>query len=52
MAKITIDNFVKHYGEVKAVRGVSFEIADGEFVSLLGPSGMREKLHHALDRRT
>ena len=39
MAKITIDNFVKHYGEVKAVRGVSFEIADGEFVSLLGPSG-------------
>ena len=39
MAKITIDNFVKNYGEVRAVRGVSFEIADGEFVSLLGPSG-------------
>lgn len=39
MAKITIENFVKNYGEVKAVRGVSFEIADGEFVSLLGPSG-------------
>jgi multiple sugar transport system ATP-binding protein len=39
VAKITIENFVKNYGEVKAVRGVSFEIADGEFVSLLGPSG-------------
>lgn len=39
MAKITIENFVKNYGDVKAVRGVSFEIADGEFVSLLGPSG-------------
>ena len=39
MAKITIDNFVKHYGEVKAVRDVSFEIANGEFVALLGPSG-------------
>ncbi len=39
MAKITIDNFVKNYGEVKAVRGISFEIADGEFVALLGPSG-------------
>lgn len=39
MAKITIQNFVKNYGEVRAVRGVSFEIADGEFVALLGPSG-------------
>ncbi len=39
MAKITIDNFVKNYGEVRAVRGVSFEIENGEFVSLLGPSG-------------
>jgi multiple sugar transport system ATP-binding protein len=39
VAKITIDNFVKNYGDVRAVRGVSFEIADGEFVSLLGPSG-------------
>ncbi len=39
MAKITIDNFVKNYGDVKAVKGVSFEIGDGEFVALLGPSG-------------
>jgi multiple sugar transport system ATP-binding protein len=39
VAKITIENFVKNYGEVKAVRGVSFEIANGEFVALLGPSG-------------
>jgi ABC-type sugar transport system ATPase subunit len=39
VAKITIENFVKNYGDVKAVRGVSFVIHDGEFVSLLGPSG-------------
>jgi ABC-type sugar transport system ATPase subunit len=39
VARITIDNFVKNYGEVKAVQGISFEVADGEFVALLGPSG-------------
>lgn len=39
MAKITLQNFVKNYGEVRAVRDISFEIADGEFVALLGPSG-------------
>lgn len=39
MARITIENFEKNYGTVKAVRGVNFEIANGEFVALLGPSG-------------
>lgn len=39
MARITIENFTKNYGEVNAVRGISFEVADKEFVALLGPSG-------------
>ncbi|MDD5468893.1 MAG: ABC transporter ATP-binding protein [Anaerolineales bacterium] len=39
MARITVENLVKNYGEVKAVRDISFEVADGEFVALLGPSG-------------
>ena len=27
------------YGDVQAIKGVSFEVADGEVVTLLGPSG-------------
>jgi len=36
---IGVADLSKHFGAVVAIGGVSFEIADGEFVSLLGPSG-------------
>jgi spermidine/putrescine transport system ATP-binding protein len=36
---IVLDNVVKHYGAVEAVKGVSLEIGRGEFVALIGPSG-------------
>ena len=36
---IEVRDLRKHYGTVAAIDGVSFDIADGEFVSLLGPSG-------------
>src|SRR5262249_42895599 len=36
---IAVDNVTKHYGEFVAVRGASFEVARGEFFSMLGPSG-------------
>jgi sulfate transport system ATP-binding protein len=36
---IRIDNLAKHFGSFAAVDNVSFEIADGELVALLGPSG-------------
>jgi putative spermidine/putrescine transport system ATP-binding protein len=29
----------RHYAEVRAVYGVSFDIANGEFFSMLAPSG-------------
>ena len=36
---IQIKNISKHFADVKAVDDVSFEIKEGEFFSLLGPSG-------------
>ena len=39
MAAVRIEDVVKHYGLVEAVRGVSLECADGEMMALLGPSG-------------
>lgn len=36
---IRIENLVKHYGKIKAVNDISFEIKDGEIVGFLGPNG-------------
>jgi ABC-2 type transport system ATP-binding protein len=36
---IDVDAIVKTYGEVEAVRGVSFSVAHGEVFGLLGPNG-------------
>ena len=38
-AIIEVGNLVKHYGEVKAVDGVSFSVESGEVFALLGPNG-------------
>jgi ABC-2 type transport system ATP-binding protein len=38
-AAITVNDLRKSYGDVEAVRGVSFEIAEGEVFGLLGPNG-------------
>ncbi len=39
MPILQVDNLVKHYGEVKAVNGISFNIAKGVCFGLLGPNG-------------
>ena len=38
-AAIAVQNIVKRYGEFEAVKGISFEVADGEIFGLLGPNG-------------
>jgi ABC-2 type transport system ATP-binding protein len=36
---VTVSDLRKSYGQVEAVRGISFEIASGEIFGLLGPNG-------------
>src|SRR5246500_3650935 len=37
--QVVIDSLVKQYGSLRALNGVSFNIAPGEWVALMGPSG-------------
>jgi ABC-2 type transport system ATP-binding protein len=37
--KVRVQDLVKNYGPVRAVRGVGFEVGDGEIFGLLGPNG-------------
>jgi multiple sugar transport system ATP-binding protein len=39
MDKLILDNVYKNYGEVRAVRGITFSMQDKEFISIVGPSG-------------
>jgi multiple sugar transport system ATP-binding protein len=39
MASVSFRRIAKAYGKVKVIHGISFDIADGEFVVLVGPSG-------------
>jgi multiple sugar transport system ATP-binding protein len=39
MASIRVENLVKRFGQVTALNGVSFDVADGEFFCILGPPG-------------
>ncbi len=36
---IAVDDLVVHYGDVMAVKGISFAVRRGEHLTLLGPSG-------------
>jgi len=36
---LQVKNLTKRYGDLEAVRGISFEVAEGEVFGLLGPNG-------------
>ena len=36
---LEVQNLVKKYGDFTAVKGVTFDIKEGEIFSLLGPNG-------------
>jgi len=38
-AIIRVNNLVKRYGDFEAVKGISFEVMEGEIFGLLGPNG-------------
>ncbi len=39
MASVSFNQIEKSFGKTKIIHGISFDIADGEFVVLVGPSG-------------
>ncbi len=39
MAAISVRDLALSYGELRAVDGVTFEVAEGEFLGILGPNG-------------
>jgi ABC-type sugar transport system ATPase subunit len=39
MARLTLFNLHKSYGDLKVIAGINLEVKEGEFITLLGPSG-------------
>lgn len=36
---ILIENLIKYYNDIQALKGISFEVKEGEIVGILGPNG-------------
>ena len=48
---VRLERVSKLFADVAAVDDLSLDIAEGEFFSMLGPSGLREDHHASDDRR-
>ena len=46
MNMIEVKNLTKKFGEVTAVDGLTFHVAQGEVFGLLGPNGAGKDDHH------
>lgn len=40
MTMLKVDNLSVHYGVIQAVKDVSFEVNEGEVVTLIGANGL------------
>lgn len=39
MALLEVNNFVVHYGEIQALKGISLKVEEGELITLIGANG-------------
>jgi ABC-type glutathione transport system ATPase component len=46
MAIMTVQNLKKRYGDIEAVKNISFEIEEGEIFGIVGPKGAQEDNAH------
>jgi ABC-2 type transport system ATP-binding protein len=46
---ISVKNLVKNYGNFQAIKGISFDVVEGEIFGLLGPNG--RQINYAGDNR-
>ena len=42
MTEVSIRDLTRSYGATEVMHGVGFDVADGGFVALVGPSGCRK----------
>ena len=47
MATVVLKDIKKSFGSTKVIHGINISIADGEFIVIVGPSGVENQLYCA-----